>query len=241
MNTEPLSPLSPSPPRGLSTLGKRVKEAPSAPLKTSPRAAPAPLDGPGLADDLAPLPAICFQIPLPEGFSFRLLNGSPQDRDALLSHWLRLSGEDRRMRFFSPTSDEVLISRASKLNFRAPRVIAVFDPQDRLVATGEWATEPEDPLEAECAFSCDKDQRGRGVSKALGRACFFDAAQFGIARARIDTLRENSAARALAQSLGARWVAAGNGFGVAHALVDAQANPKLAWRPASPKAKAHAL
>lgn len=131
------------------------------------------------------------------------------------------------MRFFSFAPDSLLTARAQSLNFQSLRALAIRDRFGRVVACGEWALDPETPLEAECAFSCDASERGQGLSKTLGLACFLDAAQFGVIDARIETLRDNGPARALARSLGARWVPDGPGFGVARARVSAQANPAL--------------
>lgn len=167
-----------------------------------------------------PLPNLCDEFTLPEHYSLALLNGSPKHREDLYQHWLKLSGDDRRCRFFSQMTDEALLHRIHSLDFAEPRILGIYNAEQELVACGEWARDFENPSEAECAFSCNKSERGRGLSKLIGKACFYDAAQFGVFKARIETLRENASARALAESLGAKWISSGDGYGVARAILD---------------------
>lgn len=235
------------PARSLARLGKAPlsnDNAQSMTLATAIRVSEAipPAAAPSLIPEQARLPDSCSRIPLPEGYCLDLLTGVESERQELLDHWKRLSQEDRRMRFFSFTPDDMLFARALKMDFSSPRLLVIRNAQGAIAACGEWAVDPETPEEAECAFSCDASERGQGLSKSLGLACFLDAAQFGISKARIETLRDNGAARALAKSLGARWVPDGPGFGVARAMVSAEANPALKslWDSPPPQAQARA-
>ena len=84
------------------------------------------------------------------------------DRDALLQHWLRLTPEDRHLRFFARTSDDQLRSFAQ----RAPVESTYgFFVDGKLVATTMLV--PEDEHTVEFAVSVDQDCRGHGLGRQL--------------------------------------------------------------------------
>lgn len=139
---------------------------------------------------------------LPAGMSLRLLGEAPNDREALFKHWLSLGPQGMRTRFFYAPSEDLLERRAIGLSFENPRLAGIFDEHGILVCVGEWAREPGEEREAEAAFSTSPSHQRRGFAKIIAAACVLDARERGSLMLRIDTLRENIAAQALAASLG---------------------------------------
>jgi GNAT superfamily N-acetyltransferase len=138
---------------------------------------------------------------LPAGFILRPLLGA-SDQEALLAHWLALSAECLRSRFFHAPSRDFLAARARSIDFVDPRVVGIFDAAGSLVCAAQWA--PEGPGVAELAFSTLAASRGQGLAKIAVGACALDARSRGFTRLRLETLRKNIAAKKLCASMGAR-------------------------------------
>lgn len=154
------------------------------------------------APSTPPLASDCKSLSrlVPKGYKLRALGAKSGDRLALFEHWRDIGPEARRTRFFFSPSLELLRKRAFDLDFINPRFAGLFDEQGQLACVAEWAFDG--PGEAEAAFSTLPDHRRKGLAKIAAAACALDAREQGVMRLRIDTLRENKAAQALAQSLG---------------------------------------
>lgn len=150
------------------------------------------------------LPSSCDFLShlLPKGMRIRLLGEGLGDREALFKHWLSLGPQGMRTRFFYSPSEDLLERRAMGLSFENPRLAGIFDEDGILACVGEWAQEPGEEREAEAAFSTSPSHQRRGLAKIIAAACVLDARERGALALRIDTLRENVAAQALAASLG---------------------------------------
>lgn len=155
--------------------------------------------GSGLPSSCEPLSSM-----LAHGMSLRLLGEMPRDREQLFNHWMALGPEGLRTRFFHPPSAELLERRARDLSFDNPRIVGIFDEDGFLACAGEWAHEPGVEGEAEAAFSTVPRHQRRGLGKIIAAACVLDARERGALILRVDTLRHNIAAQALAASLGGR-------------------------------------
>lgn len=180
---------------------------------------PAPLAPHSLAEDCRALSLL-----IPRGMALRALGSQPGDRQALFVHWTSLDPEALRTRFFYNPSHALLRKRAYDLDGHNPRFAGIFAEDGRLACVAEWAFDS--PTEAEAAFSTLPEFRRRGLAKIAAAACALDARAHGVSTLRIDTLRENSAAQALAASLGGAR-AAGSPEGMADcvsSLIDLSAD-----------------
>ena len=152
-----------------------------------------------LAPPLPPLASQLLSPKLSSDLSMRALDG-PADRDALLAHWLALSPECLRLRFFYSPSPHALRERAQSMDFRQPRVVGIFDAQGTLVCSAQWAREAAGV--AEIAFSTLSAHRGQGLAKLAVGACAIDARESGISKLRLETMRRNIPAKRLCHSMG---------------------------------------
>jgi hypothetical protein len=147
---------------------------------------------------------------LPKAWTLRLVGEREGDRRALFEHWMSLGTEGLRERFFHAPGMEFLANRANGMDFETLRAVGAFDPAGILVCVGEWAL-LEEPSQAEAAFSTTPSSRRRGLATLVARACAIDAQMAGATRLRVDTLKDNGPAKALAASLNARFGAMGWG------------------------------
>ncbi len=85
-----------------------------------------------------------------------------KDRQAFTEHLLRLSPEDRRMRFFFVASDHFIERMASG---QAMHTLHGYFDQGRLVATSQFV--PAGERCVEFAVTVDIERRGRGLAKTL--------------------------------------------------------------------------
>ena len=88
---------------------------------------------------------------------------------AILEHLLRLSPDDRCLRFCSGTaSDELLAKYVSAIRFGDDTVLGMVTADGRVVALGHacWFRSREG-LVAEAAFSVDEGWRSRGLARRL--------------------------------------------------------------------------
>ena len=134
----------------------------------------------------------------------RFIVVSAQDRARLLAHFLRLSPEDRRMRYMRAMSDENLQAQVAALDLTVDARVALLDPGGALVALGEGFVYAAGPRrEMEVAFSTDAPWRRRGLARHLGFALARRAAERGVERVVLHCDRCNVGMRRLLGSVGA--------------------------------------
>jgi RimJ/RimL family protein N-acetyltransferase len=129
-----------------------------------------------------------------------------EDRPALLSHFMSLDAEDRRLRFGSQTPDVVVRAYVERLDFVRDGLFVVHDAEGRIVAAAHIAMVG---ATAELGLSVDAGHRGRG----FGGALFARAVDFlrnrGVRSVFVHCLAENAAMRHLASRNGMRLTTQG--------------------------------
>ena len=91
-------------------------------------------------------------------------------REQVLSHFLQLSDEDRRLRFGTQTSDEVVHHYVEHIDFNKDTVFGSFDAQLNLIGMAHLAYLPKSigaPHAAEFGVSVLPQGRGQGIGTAL--------------------------------------------------------------------------
>ena len=128
---------------------------------------------------------------------------SDTDRPAVREHLLRLSAEDRALRYCSAMSDAVVEARVAALDFertvcfgrfRAGRLVSFAEGHRFETATGPCI---------EAAFTTDADYRRAGLARTLVRAVRRFARRASAARVVLHCLARNLPMRALLRSMGA--------------------------------------
>ena len=116
-------------------------------------------------------------------------------------HLLRLSPDDRRLRFCAPLDDDAIIEFVAGISPRDTRIIARFDHRLAVIAAVQ-ITVVKGPL-AELAVTVDEAERGQGLATTLmGRALLW-VGNRNIPRVRMHCLAENYAVvRRMARRLG---------------------------------------
>ena len=89
---------------------------------------------------------------------------SAADRPALMTHFLQLDNEDRRLRFGSARSDDSLREYVEALDFDRDAVFGAFDDELALAGVAHVAVSPES---AELGVSVLPAGRKRGIGTAL--------------------------------------------------------------------------
>lgn len=125
-----------------------------------------------------------------------------EDQNDLLNHWLGLSKEDLRLRFFHTVSESVLEHRSKNIKYDNHMLLGLYNEKSELISVAEWACENE--TIAEAAFSTWKEYRGQGLGKRLAALCILDAKLKGMEWVKIESLKENDGATKLALSLGGK-------------------------------------
>ena len=124
------------------------------------------------------------------------------DRPAIKNHYLRLSKEDRHMRFCTTLNDwgiERYIDNV--LNFDTDRVYGIIDDNGRLVAAAvACAIVVNDRKSVEAAFTVDEDERKQGLGKKLMAQIIADCRADGTELIFVSCLRTNKKMQALAKS-----------------------------------------
>ncbi len=126
-------------------------------------------------------------------------------RPALLRHLLALSGDDRRLRFGTPTSDETIARYVEKIDFSRDRVFAIFGLDMRLVGVAHLALDRDQHF-AELGLSVDGSERGKGYGLALLLRARLHAVNLGYRTLFMCCLAENKTMVHLARRAGLKVV-----------------------------------
>jgi RimJ/RimL family protein N-acetyltransferase len=125
---------------------------------------------------------------------------TPAELGLYRDHLLRLSPEDRRLRFGTPLDDAAIAAFVARISPWDSQIIARFD--HRLAVIGAvQITVVGGPL-AELAFSVDEAERGQGLATALTRRALLWARNRNVSRAYMYCLAENQAVRRMARRVG---------------------------------------
>ncbi len=144
---------------------------------------------------------------------------SEEDRAALLSHFLTLDAEDRRLRFGASIADVVVGEYVQRLDFGRDGLFAVRDPEGRVVAAAHIAV---GSGTAELGLSVHPAHRGRGNGGALFARAVDFLRNRGIEEVFVHCLSENAVMRHLATRYGMRLTSQGS-----------ESQGRLALRPAT--------
>lgn len=125
-------------------------------------------------------------------------------RSALCEHLLKLSTDDRRLRFGSSLSAAGIEAYVDRIDFERDAVFAVHDMSVILVGAVHLAL-PDD--HAELGLSVLSGHRGRGVGSALFERAAAHARNRSVPRLYMHCLRENAAIVHIARKFGMHIVA----------------------------------
>ena len=115
----------------------------------------------------------------------------PDDLDAMLEMWSRLSSETIRMRFFAPrTMDAEQMRYFTEVDYDR-RFAVVAESAGRILGVSRFDRLEEDPEAAEFALLVEDAEQGRGIGTVLLRALTEPAEDLGVSRFVGDVLREN--------------------------------------------------
>ena len=125
-------------------------------------------------------------------------------RPALLAHFLALLPEDRRLRFGSPLSSELIARYVDRIDFDQDAVFGVHDLSLLLVGVAHVAFLDD---HAELGLSVLPGHRGRGVGSALFERGAAHARNRSVPRLYMHCLNENAAIVHIARKFGMHIVA----------------------------------
>lgn len=138
--------------------------------------------------------------PPPDARPRLLIVELPEGRRRLVArHLLRLTPEDRRLRFGRPMNDFALLRYARRIDFAQDAVFGAFDDTVDLVGLAHIGFGPD---RAELGLSVLATARRRGVAHALLLRSMAHARARGIAAFEMAFLPENAALRTLASRAG---------------------------------------
>lgn len=132
---------------------------------------------------------------------------SPESRPQILEHLLRLSPEDRRLRFGVTISEETIAGYVEKLDFSHDAIFGVRDDPRALVGFTHVA-QLDDAVEL--GLSVDALHRGRGIAQAMFRRALLHARNRGFRHLFMHCLAENAAMMHIAREAGMRIVLDGS-------------------------------
>jgi len=124
-----------------------------------------------------------------------------EDRDALLSHFLSLDAENRRLRFGNSIADSVVHEYVHRLDFVHDGLFAVRDGEGRIVAAAHVAIGEK---YAELGLSVSEGFRARGCGGALFARAVDFLRNRNVGGVFVHCLAENAAMRHLASRHGMR-------------------------------------
>jgi len=130
------------------------------------------------------------------------------DRPLILAHYLRLSPEDRYLRFFSVLGDHAITKFVQNIMDLEEGVAFGILEGGALVGIG-YVGKPavkEDRIEAEAGFSIDAEARSRGHASMLMSAIIGYCKGAGVDTLVMCCLRENKTMQKIAQNFGLRVV-----------------------------------
>jgi GNAT superfamily N-acetyltransferase len=111
---------------------------------------------------------------------------------------MRLDAEDRRFRFFADLPD-FLVALHAGAAVADGRFVAACECEGEIRGAGELLQNPENPEQAELAFSVEREWRRRGFGAALMLATIGEARRIGIRRLELKILPENVAMQTLSR------------------------------------------
>jgi GNAT superfamily N-acetyltransferase len=128
---------------------------------------------------------------------------TPASEPALVSHFLALPDEDRRLRFGLVLSDDAVRRYVSSIDFEQDDVFGAFDEGLRLIGVAHLAVTADG---AELGLSVSPGRRKAGIGAALMRRAQDRARNRFIDRFFVHSLSENAAMLRLARSAGMKVV-----------------------------------
>jgi GNAT superfamily N-acetyltransferase len=133
---------------------------------------------------------------------------APRHRRRITDHLLKLTPDDRYLRFGYPASDEQIRKYADGLDFERDEVLGIFNRKLQLVAMAHLAYQPApqrpgQPPMAEFGVSVLGRNRGRGFGARLFERAALHARNRGIDTMFIHALSENTAMLRIARNAGA--------------------------------------
>jgi len=126
-----------------------------------------------------------------------------QARDRVAAHFLRLSAEDRRLRFGSSLSADGIASYVNRIDFARDAAFAVHDDTLLIIGLAHVALAED---HAELGLSVLPGHRGRGVGSALFERGARHAQNRRVRMLFMHCLRENAAVVHIAQRFGMKIV-----------------------------------
>ena len=159
--------------------------------------------------------------PYISGLSSPIRELRPSHKREILGHLLALNSEDRRLRFGTLTSDELLKAYVERIDFLNDAVFACFDGELRLIGLAHLAYLPKSKTKshsAEFGVSVLPDDRGLGIGTALLERAAMHARNTNINILYVHCLANNRAMMKLARK---------SGMKVGYAYGDADAHQKL--------------
>jgi acetyl coenzyme A synthetase (ADP forming)-like protein len=116
---------------------------------------------------------------------------APDDLDAMMQMWSRLSLETIRLRFFAPRRmDREQMRHFTEVDYH-DRFALIAERGDRILGVARFDRLDEEPQAAEFAVLVEDAEQGQGIGTALLRALLEPAQDLGITNFRGDILREN--------------------------------------------------
>ena len=129
----------------------------------------------------------------------------PGDAEALASHLLRLSPEDRRLRFCSTVSDDFVHSLCQRIDWHDHVLLGCFVGGE-LRAVSEMVPLPDKPRTVEIALTVEREYQNHGIGSELLRRIVVLARNRFTHTIYMTCLPENRKTRRVAQKLGAQLV-----------------------------------
>lgn len=128
-----------------------------------------------------------------------------KEKQQLTDHLLRLSLNDRYLRFCSTLSDEAIAKYVDRIDLRSTEgeaVFAIFDDNKQIVGMCHIAPYYDDPAGAEMALSVDENFRKKGVGDLLFSRGVLHCESLGIKKVYMNCLATNAPIQKLAKRSG---------------------------------------
>ncbi len=122
----------------------------------------------------------------------------PRDADRYADHLLRLSPEDRRLRFFGDAED-FLIELHAGAAASDKRIVAICEEDGVIRAAAELLADPTRPEVGELAFTVEEGCQRKGMGSALMKEVIDAGVQAGFRKLELEILPDNESMLALAR------------------------------------------
>jgi RimJ/RimL family protein N-acetyltransferase len=145
------------------------------------------------------------KMPYATGLTIPVRELHTEHREQILHHLLLLNKDDRRLRFGTPTSNEVIEHYVDSLDFKRDKVFGHFDALLDLVGLAHLAYLPianEQSNAAEFGVSVLLNGRGQGIGAALFARASMHARNSGIKTLFVHCLAHNKAMMRIARKAG---------------------------------------